>query len=197
MSGQSCFFVECFVGISEWFCFRGLCQDVEFPLVQVELQHPIDGPMVYWMPQDLACNLCLKAKDEGFAQIPWDDLCSMIKVPESKMRSWFFQARDNKQTGNVNFGDQETWKSAGQCNDAYIEFEGYSLDSFKAKFDGKDPSQLGLPAITQRHPLTLEMVEIYYVPVPGPLFKLRLSVSDAASWKVNCMPSQIFKIRAI
>ena len=170
----------------------GLQDGVEFPLIQVELGHPIDGNVQYWFRQDGACTLCLETAEQGFANIPSSELFKMICDEENPIHKYFFEARQNKANGVTSFGEQATWKIKGFLNETYMEFEGYTLDQFKVKFEGKEPIAVGLPPIQETHPLTQKQCTVFYVPVPGPLFKLRLALQEGSQWKLNCLPSQLY-----
>ena len=93
----------------------------------------------YWLRQDGACSSCLATAQEGFANVPFDNLVAMVSDSDNPISKFFHEARSNKLEGVVSFGDQSTWKVTGYANECSVEFEGYTLEQFKTKFEGRDP----------------------------------------------------------
>jgi len=159
----------------------------------MELVHPTEGRQIYGIPQDGGCCLCIDVQEQGFASIPFNKLCEMIKDSESDIAKYFASARHNKMTGNLHFGDEKVLKLHARINETYIKFHGYTLEDFKLTYKGRDPTTIGLPCTRLLHPVQLAWVEIYWVPQPGPLFKLKMGASEASQWLISCMPDQVFK----
>ncbi len=168
-------------------------KEVEFPLQEVVLNHPVDGPTSFFVPADGACVSCVETAEAGFAFIPFDELTKMVQEQENPVSKFFFQARENKVNGTTGFGDQKVLKLKGHLNEEYIEFDGYTFDDFRMVHKGKDPEKLKVPKTNCWHPVLQEWVDVYWRPTPGPLFKLKMGSQEASQWLVGCMPCQLFQ----
>ena len=139
-----------------------------------------------------ACLWCLKVCAAAFPYKQAHDVQQSITTEEGIgdkiQRASQHIASELEVTWNQN---QSVHEFHTNLSDESVEFEAWDRKGFIDRF-GTDPDKLGLVPLERPHPLTKQMVSVYYTPKPGPLFTLRVGLRESAQWAQECMAKQVY-----
>ena len=171
-------------------------QDVEFPTEVVEIEHPYNGKMYLTVYKDGGCVECIDIAEEGFWYYEFSELVTLIQTKEA-IKVAFFKAKDFKKClSPATWGSQNALQGFFHLNEMGCQYDGFTKEQFKLKHRC-DAEALGLPPIPLPHPVSKEMVDIFWAPAPGPLFSLRCFSQELCGRKTNAMTSQIHEGQAV
>ena len=171
-------------------------QDVEFPTEVIEIEHPYNGKMYLTVYKDGGCVECIDIAEEGFWYYEFSELVTLIQTKEA-IKVAFFKAKDFKKgLSPATWGSQNANQGFFHLNEMGCQYDGFTKEQFKLKHRC-DAEALGLPPIPLPHPVSKEMVDIFWAPAPGPLFSLRCFNQEFCGRKTNAMTSQIHEGQAV
>ena len=167
-------------------------------MIQVELEHPIDGLRLYEVPdsEGIACLACGTTAHQGFAYIqPLSLLLELIQSNPS-LREKFYKGRQvTLGEAAADFHDFQALEKFAWYQNERIIFQGWTREDFKQAYK-KYSVHLGLPACKRPHPLTHELVEVFFAPKPGPLIELSLGRKEMHTWSCSTMQKQLYDTQA-
>ena len=171
-------------------------EETEFPKKQVQVQHPTDGLKSVIMNDESygGCIKCLDCHNVGFGWVSFWKLCQLLDS-DAEIRANFEEAL--AYLSGETSADWPLQKAAHRrqyYSDEWVDWGGFTKKQFEIRFRNT-PDAMGVPGVMKIHPLSKQVVEIFYGPLGQSLFTLRLGSREAHMLNTDMMPRQLYKLQ--